>query len=82
VRQQGNYPLRKEVFWTVQYAAMVDLLEKAKLAGVRETASVRDCLDAACEDWLNRQDLREITDEEDEVLRKAFAEGFANYSKA
>jgi predicted DNA binding protein len=59
---------------------MVDLIEQAKLAGLEETESVRDSLDAAHENWLNRQDLREITPEEVEVLRKAFAEGFTNYT--
>ena len=62
----------------MQYAQMVDLIEKAKLAGVRETDSVRDALDSAFETWLNRQDLREITDEEIAVLHAAFAEGFTN----
>ena len=63
----------------MQYAHMVDLIEQAKLAGVRETDSVRDALYSAFETWLNRQDLREITDEEIEVLQEAFAEGFTNY---
>jgi hypothetical protein len=64
----------------MQYLEMVDLLEQAKLAGIRETTAVRDSLDAAFENWLNRQDLREITPEEVEVLRKAFAEGFTKYT--
>ncbi len=66
----------------MQYAAMVDLIEQARLAGIRETESVREKLAEAFESWLNRQDLREITDEEDEVLRRAFETGFANYYKA
>ena len=66
----------------MQYAVMVDLIEKAKLAGVRETESIRDSLYAAFENWLNRQDLREITDEEVEALHMAFAAGFANYYRA
>jgi hypothetical protein len=66
----------------VQYATMVDLIQKAKLAGVRETEWVRDQLANAFESWINRQDLREITFEEEETLRSAFAEGFANYDKA
>ncbi len=66
----------------MQYAKIVDLIEKAKLAGVRETESVRDALASAFETWLNQQDLREITDEEVEALRAAFAEGFTNYYKA
>jgi hypothetical protein len=66
----------------MQYAQMVDLIEKAKLAGVRETKSVRDALASAFETWLNQQDLREITNEEVETLHTAFAEGFTNYYKA
>jgi predicted DNA binding protein len=62
----------------LQYAQMVDLIGKAKLAGVRETKTVRDALARAFETWLNRQDLREITDEEVEALQVAFAEGFTN----
>jgi predicted DNA binding protein len=61
---------------------MVDLIEKAKLAGIRETEWVRDQLTHAFESWVNRQDLREITDEEEETLREAFETGFANYYKA
>ena len=66
----------------MQYATMVDLIEKARLAGVRETEGVRDSLDDAFESWINRQDLREITDEEEETLRMAFEKGFANYYTA
>jgi hypothetical protein len=66
----------------VQYAEMVDLIEKAKLAGIRETAWVRDQLTNAFESWINRQELGEITEEEEETLRSAFEEGFANYYKA
>jgi len=65
----------------MQYAQMVDLIGKAKLAGVRETKSARDALARAFETWLNRQDLREITDEEVEALQAAFAEGFTNAYK-
>ncbi len=66
----------------MQYAQMVDLIEKAKLAGLRETEFVRDQIADAFESWINRQDLREITEEEEEVLHRAFEEGFANYYKA
>jgi hypothetical protein len=62
----------------VQYAQMVDLIGKTKLTGVWETDSVRKALTSAFETWLNRQDLREITDEEFAVLHAAFAEGFTN----
>ena len=57
---------------------MVDLIEQARLAGVRETEGVRDSLDDAFASWINRQDLREITIEEEEPLRRAFEQGFAN----
>ncbi len=66
----------------MQYAKMIDLIEKAKLAGLRETEYVRDQMATAFESWINRQDLREMTEEEEEVLRRAFEEGFANYYKA
>jgi predicted DNA binding protein len=66
----------------VQYATMVDLIEQARLAGVRETEGVKDALADAFEHWMNRQDLREITDEEEETLRMAFEKGFANYYTA
>jgi predicted DNA binding protein len=66
----------------MQYAKMIDLIEKAKLAGLRETAYIRDQVADAFEHWINRQDLREMTEEEEEVLRSAFEEGFANYDKA
>jgi predicted DNA binding protein len=51
----------------------------AKSAGLRETEFVRDQVAAAFESWINRQDLRELTEEEEEVLRTAFETGFANY---
>ena len=66
----------------MQYAVMVDLIEKAKLAGMRETESLRVSLDGVFETWLNRQDLREITDEEVEALHEAFEAGFATCYKA
>ena len=61
---------------------MVDLIEKSKLAGLRETEYIRDSVTDAFESWINRQDLREITEEEEETLRRAFERGFANYYKA
>ncbi len=66
----------------MQYAKMVDLIEKARIAGAGETELVKESLAGAFESWLNRQDLREITEEEVEALRHAFEEGFANYYKA
>lgn len=66
----------------MQYAQMVDLIEKARIAGVRETELVKESLAGAFERWINRQDLREMTEEEWEVLRRAFEEGFANYCTA
>ena len=81
-RSRVYYALRSEVNDTMQYAAMVDLIEKARLAGVRETEWVRDQLTNAFESWINRQDLSEITEEEEETLRRAFETGFANYYTA
>ena len=66
----------------MQYAKMIDLIEQARLAGVRETEGVRDQLSNAFESWINRQDFREITLEEEETLRRAFAKGFASYYTA
>jgi hypothetical protein len=77
-QRQGN-TLGKEVAHLMQYAVMVDLIEQARLAGAGETESVRDSLDAVFENWLNRQDLREITEEEVEALHASFTEGFTNY---
>jgi predicted DNA binding protein len=61
---------------------MIDLIEKSKLSGLRETEYIRDSVTDAFESWINRQGLREITEEEEETLRRAFEEGFANYYKA
>jgi hypothetical protein len=68
----------------MQYATMVDLIEEAKLAGLRETQAVRDSLQSVFNTWLSDQELEGIsfTEEEEEVLEKAFAEGFTNYYKA
>ena len=66
----------------MQYATMVDLIDKAYLAGLRETEWVRDQLSNAFESWINRQELGEITEEEEDTLREAFEKGFGNYYKA
>jgi predicted DNA binding protein len=60
----------------VQYATMIDLLEKAERAGEQQTEFVNDKLAEAFESWLNRQDLREITEEEEHALRMAFEKGY------
>jgi predicted DNA binding protein len=66
----------------MQYATMVALIEHAKSAGLRETDYVRDQVTNAFESWINRQDLEELTEEEEEALRSAFETGFANYYHA
>jgi predicted DNA binding protein len=55
---------------------MIDLIEDAELAGERETAFVNDQLAAAFESWIGGQDLKEITEEEEDALRLAFEKGF------
>ena len=60
----------------MQYAAMVDLLKAAELAGERETAFVNERLADAFDLWLSGQDLGEITEEEEHALRLAFEKGF------
>ena len=60
----------------MQYATMVDLLQEAERAGERETAFVNERLADAFESWMNRQDLREITEEEEHELHMAFEKGF------
>ncbi len=59
----------------MQYAQMVDLLEKARQAGEQETDSLADQLASLFDGWINRQDLREITQEEEEALRESFYTG-------
>jgi hypothetical protein len=66
---------RKEVN-DMQYAQMMDLIHEAQHAGERETEFVNERLAEAFESWLNRQDLREITEEEEHELRMAFEKGF------
>ena len=66
----------KEVFWTVQYATMVDLLLEAERAGEAQTAFVKEHLADAFDLWLREQYLRGLTEEEEDALRKAFEKGF------
>ena len=56
----------------MQYAKMVDLLQAAERAGSERTV----WLNQAFEHWLGHQNLGEITEEEEEALRKAFTKGF------
>jgi hypothetical protein len=57
---------------------MRDLLQEAERAGERDTAFVNDQLAAAFDHWLSGQELEGITvtEEEVDVLRRAFAKGF------
>ena len=74
---QGNDPEdRKEVNDTMQYAAMVDLLQEAERAGEARTEFVNERLADAFDIWLSEQDLGEITEEEEDALRRAFEKGF------
>src|SRR5438132_761529 len=59
----------KEVFWTVQYATMVDLLLEAERAGEAQTAFVKEHLADAFDLWLREQYLRGLTEEEEDALR-------------
>jgi hypothetical protein len=61
----------------VQYATMVDLLQEAERAGEQQTAFVNERLADAFDIWLSGQDLGEITEEEEDALRRAFEKGFA-----
>jgi hypothetical protein len=60
----------------VQYATMVDLLQEAERAGEQQTAFVNERLADAFDIWLSGQDLGEITEEEEDALRRAFEKGF------
>ena len=60
----------------MQYAAMVDLIEEAERAGEARTEFVNERLADAFDIWLAEQDLGEITEEEEDALRRAFEKGF------
>jgi hypothetical protein len=60
----------------MQYAKMIDLLQEAERAGEQRTEFVNERLADAFEIWLAEQELGEITEEEEEALRKAFEKGF------
>ena len=60
----------------MQYAAMVDLIEEAERAGEARTEFVNERLSDAFDIWLADQDLGEITEEEEDALRRAFEKGF------
>jgi hypothetical protein len=61
---------------TVQYAKMIDLIEAAERAGEQQTEFVNERLADAFDIWLSDQDLGEITEEEEDALRRAFEKGF------
>jgi hypothetical protein len=56
----------------MQYAKMVDLLQEAERAGSERSIWLTE----AFERWLRQKNLGEITEEEEEALRKAFIKGF------
>ena len=60
----------------MQYAKMVDLLQEAEIAGEQQTEFVNERLADAFDIWLSDQDLEEITEEEEDALRRAFEKGF------
>jgi regulator of replication initiation timing len=60
----------------VQYAKMIDLIEAAEVAGEQQTEFVNEKLADAFDIWLSDQDLGEITEEEEDALRRAFEKGF------
>ena len=60
----------------MQYAAMVDLIKEAEIAGEARTEFVNERLTDAFDIWLSEQDLGEITEEEEDALRRAFEKGF------
>ena len=60
----------------MQYAEMIDLLAEAERAGERETEVVNVQLAQAFESWLDRQDLGEITEEEEHAFHMAFEKGY------
>ena len=60
----------------MQYAKMIDLIETAERAGEIQTEYVNERLADAFEFWVSEQDLGEITEEEEDALRRAFEKGF------
>jgi hypothetical protein len=60
----------------MHYAKMIDLLQEAERAGEQRTEFVNERLADAFEIWLDEQELGEITEEEEETLRRAFEKGF------
>ena len=66
----------KEVFTDVRYATMIDLIKEAEIAGEARTEFVNERLADAFDIWLSEQDLGEITEEEEDALRRAFEKGF------
>ena len=60
----------------MQYAKMIDLIQEAEIAGEARTEFVNERLADAFDIWLAEQDLGEITEEEQDALRRAFEKGF------
>ena len=60
----------------MQYATMVDLLQEAERAGKEQhTAFVNECLAQAFDIWLSGHALGEITEEEEDAIRRAYEKG-------
>jgi hypothetical protein len=60
----------------MQYAKIIALIKEAELAGEARTEFVNERLADAFDIWLAEQDLSEITEEEEQDLRRAFEKGF------
>ena len=60
----------------MQYAKMIDLIKEAEIAGEARTEFVNERLADAFDIWLAEQDLGEITEDEQDALRRAFEKGF------
>lgn len=53
-----------------------EMIEKAKKAGREETEHVNHALAQAFEFWIGHQNVPDLTEEEEDVLRDAFEEGY------
>ena len=60
----------------MQYATMVDLLRGGRTSRERKQHLCNERLADAFERWLSGQGLGEITEEEEDALRRAFEKGF------
>jgi predicted DNA binding protein len=60
----------------MQYAVMIDLLEKAKEAGKKNYGYFTEVIAHAFESWIGMQNVADLTEEEEDTLRDAFEKGF------